>query len=147
MPTGKCHIAERDLQTGKERILFDIPSGMVSLKCSNDYSKLAVSSRQNGIEIIDTKTGKKLKEFKKAGLSAWSPDGRSIMARKSNNLSYHVISYADGSSKEYDLSENLPKGDRMNIHWSPLGNQIALSFRFSQFDGYILHNVIPAEKK
>ena len=151
MSEGKFDIAEKDIQTGDERVLCGIGPGLYTLRCSRDYTKLAFSldfsSNLRGIEIIDTKTGKKLKEFKEFQLSAWSPDGRYILARKGSKPSYHVISCADSSSREYDLSENLPQGDRWHFDWSPLGDQVAFAFRLSQFDAYIIRNAIPAEKK
>lgn len=147
MSAGKCDIVDKDIQTGNERILCGIEPGLYTLRCSRDYTKLAFSTNLEGIEIIDTKTGEKLKEFEKFELSSWSPDGRYIMARRGSKPSYHVISYADGTRQEYDLSENLPKGDRWFFDWSPLGNQVAFAFRVSQFDAYIIRDVIPAEKK
>jgi len=146
LETGESNVVERDIQTGNERILSEIRPGLQNLKCSRDYTKLAFSTYTIGTEIIDTKTGEKIKEFKRFYISAWSPDGRNIMAAGLEN-SYHVISLADGTSKEYDLSEYLPKGDRFLFDWSPLGNQVAFSFMFSKFDAYIMQVVIPAEKK
>ena len=147
MSAGKCDIVDKDIQTGNERVLCGIEPGLYTLRCSRDYTKVAFSTSLEGIEIIDTKTGEKLKEFEKFELSSWSPNGRYIMAQRGSKPSYHVISYADGTSQEYDLSENLPQGDRWYFDWSPLGNQVAFAFRLSQFDAYIVRNGIPAEKK
>jgi len=144
-PSGDHLLVERDSGTGEERTVAELPKGMVVLKCSRDYRKIAATTRTNGIEIFDAASGNKLKEFPGFSLLAWSPDGSRIMAKKGNDLSYHVISYEDGTVTKYDLSENLVGGDRIQIDWSPSGDQIALSFRFGKVDAYILHNPLAGQ--
>ena len=42
---------------------------------------------------------------------------------------------------------DLPKGELVRFDWSPLGDQIAFSFRFRKADSYIIRNVLPQDKK
>ena len=97
--------------------------------------------------MIDTETGERLIEFKDSGLWAWSSDDQTFMGGVRDKLAYSVISFLDGSSTEYDLSEYLPEGDRFLLDWSPKGDQIAFSFRFRQFDAYIMRDVIHVKKR
>jgi hypothetical protein len=147
MSASEWNVVEKDMQTGNERGLCGIAPGLYTLRCSRDYTKLAFSSNLGGIEIVDAKTGERSKKFAEFELSTWSPDGRYVMARTGSKPAYYVISLADGTSQEYDLSEHLPKGDRWLFDWSPLGNQVALSSRVSQFDAYIIPYSILTDQK
>ncbi len=145
---GNWNIIEKDIQTGEERVFFE--KGSPFLRCSRDYTKLLSGAK--GFVIIDAKSGEKLKEFKDFGVPylvpAWSPDGKYLMTRSADKeTSYTVISYADGTSREYDLSGSLTDGEIRHMDWSPLGDQMAFSFRFRQLDSYLITNVIPEDKK
>jgi hypothetical protein len=41
----------------------------------------------------------------------------------------------------------LPEGSIGAFDWSPLGDQVAFSFKFTQWDSYLIANVIPEDKK
>jgi Tol biopolymer transport system component len=146
---GWC-IMEKDLKTGIDRVVYDVGAGFYTLRCSRDYTKLAFGTRRSSggdIVIIDPSSGEKLKEFKDFARPAWSPDGKHIMARKDSKPVFHVISYSDGTSRMYDISEDLPKGEIVFFDWSPLGDQVAFGFRFRKADTYIIRNVLPQDKK
>jgi Tol biopolymer transport system component len=145
---------EKDMKTGIDRVISDTGNGFYTLRCSRDYTKLAYATIRSGgaIVVLDPSTGEKLKEFKDFGGPVWSPDGKYIMARKGGGREgskpvFHVISYSDGTSKMYDITEDLPKGELVRFDWSPLGDQIAFSFRFRKADTYILRNPIPKNKR
>jgi Tol biopolymer transport system component len=145
----KLEIFDRDLQTGTDRLITD-ESGFL-LRCSRDYKSFA-STRDGKIKIMDAKTGEILMEFDNLGLPplgrpSWSPDGKKLVLWGGDNNSYHVISCADGTSQEFDISESLPEGSTGGFDWSPLGDQMAFAFKFNQWDTYLITNVTPEDKK
>jgi len=145
----KCEAFARDLQTGNDRFISDECG--IMLRCSRDYKSFA-STRGGKIKIMDAQTGEILKEFDALGLPplgrpAWSPDGEYMLSWGSSKTSYHVISCADGTSQEFDIAESLPEGSIGAFDWSPLGDQVAFSFKFTQWDSYLIANVIPEDKK
>lgn len=147
--TGPWSIMEYDIKTDNKRV-FHSEGGGHHLRLSRDRTKLAYGTTRSPdgrIEILDTKTGEKIKEFENFARPAWSPDGKYIMARGKGNPAYYVISYADGSSQMYDLSKSLPKGRMVFFDWSPRGNQIVFDFNFNKYDTYVIHNVLPKNKK
>jgi len=146
---GRHAIIERDIQTGEERVLTEQAGGMMS--CSRDYSRMAYW-RSGKLRIIDTSTGEIIKDFMDIDIAgyaaaAWSPDGKYLLNRNGPTCAYKVISASDGTIKVYDLSESLPEGTVMGFDWSPAGDQLAFSFRFSKFNSYLITSVIPEDKK
>jgi Tol biopolymer transport system component len=148
---GPWSIMEYDLETDNERVFYGEGGGH-HLRLSRDRTKLAYGTTRSPdgrIEVLDTKTGEKIKEFENFARPVWSPDGKYLMAqgKGADGPSYHIISYADGSSQMHDISKSLPKGRMIFFDWSPRGDQMVFDFRFNKYDTYVIHNVIPLEKK
>jgi Tol biopolymer transport system component len=147
---GSWQIMEYDIKTDSNRVFYG-ESGGHHLRLSRDLTKLAYGTARSpdgNIVVLDTKAGDKIKEFKNFARPAWSPDGKSIMARGkgSDGPSYHIISYADGSSQMHELSKSLPKGRLVFFDWSPLGDKMVFDFRFRKYDTYVIHNVIQLKR-
>ena len=143
-------IIERDLTTDSKRYIYqmeDESHGVFrSLRCSRDYTKLAYyQGYGNRIEVIDIESGETLRKFPGYRDAAWSPDGKYIMARI-GLAGLHVLSLADGSKKQYDLSKFFPQGGIRFFDWSPDGSQVAFSFMFRKFSTHLIQDVIPADK-
>ena len=146
----KVGIIERDLTTDSKRYIYQMENeadGVFrALRCSRDYTKLAFyQGWGNHIEVIDIKSGETLRKFPGYTSPAWSPDGKFIMARI-GMAGLHVLSLADGSKKQYDLSGHLPQGGIRFFDWSPDGSQVAFSFMFARYTTHLIRDVIPAEK-
>ncbi|MBU8870180.1 MAG: tetratricopeptide repeat protein [Gemmatimonadales bacterium] len=142
-------ISERDLQTGTDRVITE--EGGPLLKCSRDYKTFATNS-DGKIKIVDPQTGEILKELDNLGLPplgrpSWSPDGENLLSWGPQKNSYNVISCADGTSQNFDISESLPEGTAGAFDWSPQGDQVAFTFRFLKVDTYLISNLIPEDKK
>jgi hypothetical protein len=155
---GGAGIVEKDVKTDDKRYIYHADVGAnsffwpLALRCSRDYTKMAFCEMVGKkIEVINIQSGEKLNEFPRVNESishpAWSPDGTSIMVNGGKGTALHVLSLAEGSRKEYDLSKNLPEGEIRSFDWSPDGCQVAFCFRFSQFDTYLIRDVIPETKR
>ena len=148
----KAGIIEKDLASDSERYIYQLEGSAAgvfrALRCSRDYTKLAFYQEVGKhIAVIDIKSGKTLRKFLGYLNPAWSPDGRFIMAQR-GIAGLHVLSLADGSKREYDLSETLPlgQGGIIFFDWSPDGSQVAFSFMFARYTTHLIQDVIPTEK-
>jgi Tol biopolymer transport system component len=146
----KPGIIEKELETDAERYIYQMENGSKgvfrSLRCSHDYTKMAFyQGYGNRIDVIDIKSGETLRKFPGYRSSAWSPDGKFIMAKR-GLAGLHVLSLADGNKKQYDLSKYLPQGGIGFFDWSPDGNQVVFTFMLRKFSTHLIRDVIPADK-
>ncbi len=157
-------IVERTLETGEERYIYRAKvaakgQGTIfrSLKCSRDYSKLAIMDNYWELVVVDTRTGKVLREFsRKEGMgdfsAAWSPDGNRLFVLHSYNptkdkiLRYSVFSMEDGSEEIFEFPEIPPSPQLGYFDWSVDGTRMVFSARSFKYESFLLSNIIPPNK-
>ncbi|MBN2415652.1 PD40 domain-containing protein [bacterium] len=147
----------QEIETGNQRTVYRTePGGSLgrNLRASNDLKKLAVSTIEGNILIIDTETGE-ARNIDSEGIPdlftpSWAPDGTALVAKDSPGpastaaTELYCISLTDGSYKSMNIRSCLPPKARIitTPDWSPDGRYIVFDLRTWNVETSILRNVV-----
>ena len=167
-------IVERDVQSNRERIVFEGDAKSVSsyrgLRFSPDRRSLAIvrNTADQGIVILDIESGQTRVVYNRTvgenvpsdlvqGLPTWSPNGRSLLARRTGDSTtgnqagvLRLIPVDGGEVRPLPLGAELtrllspgpgaPRPTIGNVVWSPDGHHLAFPLAASRNETWVIEN-------